>query len=212
MEKITITRIEFQNKRKKTYSLYEEVTFLTEINEDTLVHFAISKNAVFSEETFDQILEYDQINSCLTQAYNYLQRRPHLKKELSLKLTNKQFSKEIIEKTFHKLEQKTYINDDEYIKMYIRDSVRIGKSGPNLIKKKLIEKGAVVKDIENNLDELFPFEVQLKIATEIINKKISRLNEPNNMQRKQKLQQYGMNKGFTWNVLERIINSLHFSE
>ncbi len=212
MKTISITRIEFQNKRKKTYSLYDNDTFLAEINEDTLVHFAISNNTSFSKEKFDHILEHDTINSCLLQAYTYLQNRPYLRKELQRKLLNKQFTKEIIEKTIYKLEQNNYINDDDYIGMFIRDAIRQEKSGPQLIKKKLLEKGALQKDIERNMDELFPIVDQVKIASVILFKKHSRLTEKNILKRKLKLQQYGMSRGFTWNILENIINNLPYAE
>ncbi len=87
---ITITRIEFESLRKKSYSLYQDDTFLIEISEDTLVHFSIVKGAIFSKEEFQKIISFDQINQCVQQAYSYLQRRPHLKKELSRKLQVKE--------------------------------------------------------------------------------------------------------------------------
>lgn len=209
MEKINITRIEFQNNRKKTYYLYENDAFITEISEDTLVHFSIFKNTSIGKEMLENIIEHDKVNSCLSQAYNYLQRRPHLKKELYRKLINKQFTKEIIEKTFHRLEQNKYINDNEFIKMFIRDAVREAKSGPRLITKKLLEKGALIKDIEINLDDLFPLANQIKIATTLITKKHDRLEEKNILKRKQKLLQYGVSRGFNWDILGSIINTLH---
>ena len=212
MAKITITRIEFQNNRQKSYNLYENDTFLTEIREDTLVHFSIFKDRSFSKEQFDHILEQDSINVCLAQCYNYLQRRPYLRKELQRKLLNKQFSKLIIEKTFHRLEKNNYINDEDYITMFIRDAVRQGKSGPRLIQKKLMEKGASMPDIEKNMEELYPLAEQLEIANKLLSKKNSLLTEKSPLKTKQKLQQYGMSKGFSWPVLEKIIQNLPFSE
>jgi len=94
--KITITRIEFENPRKKTYSLYQGDTFLIEIIEDTLVHFSILKGAVFSKEKFNTIISFDQVNRCVQQAYSYLQRRPHLKQEIFRKLQEKEFNTHII--------------------------------------------------------------------------------------------------------------------
>lgn len=207
-DNIPITHIELQNPRKKTYALYQNDTFITEITEDTLVYFSISGNSVFSKQEFNKILEHDKVNLCLIQAYNYLRRRPHLKKELQRKLLKKQFSQQIIDKAFLHLKKNNYINDDEYIKLFIRDSVRQAKSGPLLIKKKLAEKGAHIYTVEKFIDELYTFEQQSTIAFRLLKNKNAKINDESFLKRKQKLQRFGYSRGFNWHVLESIINTL----
>jgi regulatory protein len=205
---ITITRIEFENPRKKTYSLYQDDTFLIEISEDTLVHFSILKGAQFSKEEFEKIISFDQVNQCVQQAYSYLQRRPHLKKELIRKLSAKQFNHHIINQAIDHLKQKNYINDAEVIALYIKDTIRQRKTGPMLIKKKLAEKGAQISEIELGLQDLFSEELQIEIATEMLTKKIQKLKEANPLKRKQKLIQFGQGRGFSWTILEICLNTL----
>ncbi|KAA3615623.1 MAG: hypothetical protein D8M58_15615 [Calditrichaeota bacterium] len=205
---ITISRIEFENPRKKTYSLYQDDTFLIEISEDTLVHFSIVKGAVYSKNEFQKIIFFNQVNQCLHQAYSYLQRRQHLKKELFRKLYTKQFAVDIINQAMDHLQQKNYINDFEFIRLYINDSIRQRKSGPMLIKKKLAEKGAFTPDIELALQELFPEGLQIEISVEIITKKNQKLKESNPQKRKQKLIQFGIGRGFSWSILESAVNNL----
>jgi regulatory protein len=207
-EPITISRIEFENPQKKTYSLYQEDTFLIEITEDTLVHFTILKGAKFSKEAFHKIISYDQVNRCVQQAYRYLERRPHLKKELFKKLLNKQFTPHIINLAIDRLKEKNYINDSEYIQLYIKDTIRLRKSGPLLITKKLIEKGAVIAEVELALQELFPEKQQIEIATELLSKKNTKLKDQNYLKRKQKLVQFGTGRGFSWAILELVLDNL----
>jgi len=205
---ITITRIEFENPRKKTYSLYQDDTFLIEISEDTLVHFSILKGTIFLKDEFQKIISFDQVNQCVQQAYSYLQRRPHLKKELFRKLLNKQFSVPIIEQAIDRLKEKNYINDTEYITLYIKDVIRQRKSGPMLIKKKLAEKGAQIPEIELGLQDLFSEELQIEIAYEMLAKKNLKIKDPNPLKRKQKLIQFGTGRGFSWVILETALNNL----
>lgn len=207
-DNIIVTHIEIQNPRKKTYALYRNDTFITEITEDTLIHFSISGNSVFSKKEFNKVIEHDKVNHCLIQAYNYLQRRPHLKKELQRKLVKKQFPQNVIDKTVLHLQKNNYINDDEYIKMFIHDSVRQAKSGPLLIKKKLAEKGAYLDTVDKFIHELFPFEQQSTIAFRLLQSKNAKINDESYLKRKQKLQKFGYSRGFGWNVLESIINTL----
>ncbi len=207
---ITISRIEFENPRKKTYSLYQDDTFLIEISEDTLVHYSITKNTVFTKDTFQNIISYDQVNQCVQQAYSFLQRRPHLKKELFRKLINKQFNPHIINQAIDRLKAKNYLNDSEYISLYIKDTIRQRKTGPLLIKKKLSEKGAHTGEIELVLQKLFPEKLQIKIATELLIKKNQKLRETIQIKRKQKLIQYGTGRGFSWVILETALT--HFKK
>ena len=186
MADIIISRIELQNPRTKTYALYTHDVFLSEITEDTLVHFAISKGRAFSKKEFDRMLRHDKVNLCLRQSYRYLQRRPHLNKELQRKLKSKHFLQDIIDQTIIHLKKNRYINDDEFIGMFIRDSIRQRKSGPLLIKKKLIDKGAIVSQIDQQLDELFPFEKQIDTAFNLLQSRNQKLNEENVLLRKQK--------------------------
>jgi len=203
---ITITRIELQSPLKKTYALYNDDVFLIEVTEDTIVHFTISRGNEFTNKEFNKIVQHDKVNLCLRQAYNYLQRRPHLAKELQRKLKNKQYEQEIIDRAFLHLKKNKYINDDEYIQIFIRDAIRQAKSGPVLIKKKLAEKGALFNSIDQYMDELFPYEKQSKIAFALLDSKNNKLNEENHLKQKQKLQKYGIGRGFTWNILEPLIN------
>jgi regulatory protein len=207
-ENINISRIELQNPRKKTYALYQQDVFLTEITEDTLVHFALSKDSTLSKKQFNRLIQYDKVTLCLRQSYNYLQRRPYLQKELQRKLKLKKFTQDIIDQAVVHLKKNKYINDDEYIRMFIRDAIRQAKSGPMLIKKKLIEKGAALSKIEPHLDELFSFEQQYKIALKLLQLKNQKINENTVLVQKQKLQTYGMGRGFNWGVLESVINQI----
>lgn len=199
---ITISCIEFENPRKKTYSLYQDDTFLIEISEDTLVHFTIIKGSIFSEEEFTKIISYDQVNQCVQQAYSYLQRRPHLQQELFRKLLAKQFNALSINQAIDRLKQKNYINDVEVITFYIKDKIKQRKTGPMLIKKKLAEKGAQIAEIETGLENLFSEDLQIEIATEMLAKKNHKLREANPLKRKQKLVQFGTGRGFKWAILE----------
>jgi len=205
---IFISKIELQNPRKKSYALYQDDTFLTEITEDTLVHFTISRGNTFTKKEFERVLRHDKVTLCLRQAYTYLSRRPHLKKELQRKLKQRLFPRDIIDQTIIHLKKNKYIDDNEYIRMFIRDALRQNKTGPLLIKKKLLEKGASFEMIDMQLDELFPYEKQYEIALNLLSSKNQKLREDNLLKQKQKLQKFGMGRGFSWAVLEPVLSQL----
>lgn len=210
--KKSLTAIRLVNPRKKIYALFENDQCLAEIFEDTMVHFAISRGLVLTTKKIEEINTYDKIVRCQNQAYNYLQIRPHLKKELARKLLQKQYTAQIIEKTLHSLQQKNYINDGQFIQMYINDAVKKAKYGPMLIRKKLVEKGALINDVDIILERLFPLEKQLQIAKILIEKKQSKLTAESAAEKRKKLHHYATGRGFSWNVLEPVFNSVNISE
>lgn len=203
-DNIYITRIEFLKKQKQTFALYSDDVFLAEISDDTLVKFAITKGCVFSKKEFRDILEYNNLVTCLHQSYEYLSRRPHLKKELFTKLKNKNFPNQIIEQTIKELQGKKYLDDNEFIGMFIRERIREKKSGPLLIKKKLMEKGAPQDLIESKMQILFSEDLQIEIIQLLIAKK-SPSPEILNMQEKQKLTRFLLGRGFKWTLIEQAL-------
>jgi regulatory protein len=205
-DKIIISRIEFTNPRKKLYTLFDNNQLLAEVNEDTLVHFGISRERILSNKEFENIIAYDKEIQCRNQAYKYLQRKPYLKKELYKKLAGKHFTNAIIEKTFHTLERNNYINDQEYIKMFIRDAVKKAKDGPLLVRKKLLEKGADLPDVNEQIEKLFPFQFQVEIATNLLQKKMSKLADSESYVKKKKMIQYVSGRGFSWETIEAVFN------
>lgn len=202
---VYITKIEFLKKHKQTFALYSDDVFLAEISDDTLVKFAITKDRIFSTKEFKDILDYNNLVTCLNQSYEYLRRRPHLKRELYTKLKNKNFSGQVIEQTLKELQERKYLNDNEFIEMFIRDRIRERKSGPLLIKKKLIEKGAPQSLTDNRLQELFPENLQIEIIQTLVSKKLPDLSELSNLQDKQKLIRFILGRGFSWSLIERAL-------
>lgn len=205
MSEIHITKILLENAKKKTFSLYEEDVFLCEISEDTLVHFAITKGHSFRKEKFEELLRFEQINQCLQQAYRFLERRPHLKKELFRKLQTKQFNISVIDQALTALQEKGYVKDSEFIALYIKEQMRSRKSGPLLIKKKLTERGALMPEIELALQNIYTFELQVSIATDVLANKSAKLKAEPPQKRKQKLIQFGLSRGFTWEIIQEVL-------
>ncbi len=198
---VSITKIEkLKNKR---YGLYiDDDIFLFDIDEDTLVHFTLSKSAQLTQNKIDEIKRYDQYVSCLHQALRYLERRPHLKKELYRKLKQKSFPDRSIEQTIHYLEEKQYLDDIDYIRRFINDRSRLKKSGFLLIKKKLIEKGARAEDAEQLLLLYYNEKRQIDNAVALLEKKMKTLKEIESNKRKQKLIRFLQQKGYPWPIIE----------
>ena len=200
-----ITKIEVQKKHKNYFNLYtEDDVYLFSVTEETLLHFGVSKNKEFSEDELDSIQLYDQKMRCVYQAYRYLTRRPHLNEELRRKLLAKKFARSVIEQTLKYLNQKKYMNDEAFIKMFMQEQINLKKSGPLIIKKKLLEKGAHTSVIDPILSEGYPEELQIKNAVKLFQNKIKSIRDEEEKKVKEKLFRFLQQKGFSWPVIEKI--------
>ena len=200
-----ITKVEVQKKQKNYFNLYtDDDIYLFSVTEETLLKFTISKNKEFSEAELNAIQSYDQKMRCINQAYRYLTRRPHLNAELKRKLLSKNYSNSIIERTLEYLNQKNYLNDNVFIKMFMNEQINLKKSGPLIIKKKLMEKGALSSSIDPILSEGYPEELQLENAAKLFQVKIKTIRDHDQKKVKEKLFRFLQQKGFTWPVIEKV--------
>ena len=200
-----ITKVEVQKKQKNYFNLYtNDDIYLFSVTEETLLKFTISKNKEFSEAELNAIQSYDQKMRCINQAYRYLTRRPHLNAELKRKLLSKNYSNSIIERTLEYLNQKNYLNDNVFIKMFMNEQINLKKSGPLIIKKKLMEKGALSSSIDPILSEGYPEELQLENAAKLFQVKIKTIRDHDQKKVKEKLFRFLQQKGFTWPVIEKV--------
>jgi len=194
-----ITKIEVQKKNKKRFSLYSDDVYLFGVSEDTLVHFHIQKGREYSDEDLLEIQNYENIIQCLAQAYRYLARRAHLEAELVRKLHVKAFENRIIDEAVKQLKKNNYLDDRAFIRQFISDEIHLKKSGPLLIYKKLLQKGAERETIDEILTPAYPEQGQLKNARFLYAKKASSSKKPE----AKKIYAYLQQKGFSWDIIRQ---------
>jgi len=98
------------------------------------------------------------------------------------------------------LHKKNYLNDPDFIRLFVIDQMRLKRSGPMLIKKKLMEKGAKAETVDMILSADYPENEQFNNAQILLNKKLqndSRIEKEN-------LVRFLQQKGFPWDIIRQI--------
>lgn len=203
-----ITKIERASKNKPLYHLYADDLLLITVSEETLLHFQLQKGLKISEALLDEIHAFDQLQRCLEQAYRYLSRRGHFKRELQRKLKLKSYETEVIDKALQHLEDKGYLNDLQLMTQYIQDAIRLKQYGPLLIKSKLLERGLPGTAIDQALEEHYPTELQQQVCQQLAQKKWSSLIKSNKENLRQKLAAFLQQRGFGWEIIQPVVESL----
>ncbi len=204
-----ISKIERATKRTPAYHIYSDETLLLTITEETLIQFHLNKGMEISEDEWETIDRFDQVQWCLLQAVRYLSRRGHFELELKQKLRTKGFAKDIITLALKQLKQKHYLDDAKIMEQFVHDGVHIRNYGPQLLTKKLLAKGIPFEAIKAYLAIAYPESTQSKIAHYLFHKKLRALSKHlSPAQRRKKMAAFLRQRGFDWHIIQPLVDSL----
>jgi len=205
---VHITKITPQKKRKDRYALFQDETFLIGISQETLLKYGLHVGSSLSEGEFNQLKKAERMVSLREQALRYLSRRAHGAKELKDKLKQKGFASASIEAVIGDLKEKGYLDDSEFARMYLREELRLKKSGPLLVKNKLLVKGISREMIEEVLAQEYDVVLQHENCHALAVKKLKTLQVLPEQKQKEKLAAYLKQKGFTWDTCQGVFDLL----
>lgn len=148
----------------------------------------------------------------IDKALKLLSFRPRSKKEIYIRLSQlaqkKGITHKILDKVILDLEEKNFINDDDFVKWWIeqRDSFR--PKGKRVLKQELKNKGIEPKTIdkifaEQNITSTHELELALFLAR----KKLGKLPKlPENMLKK-KITNHLISRGFSWDIISEAVDT-----
>jgi len=136
-----------------------------------------------------------------------LSKKRYHSEELKTKLRAKEATKEEIDNILEKLIGYKYINDKEYIEMFIIDRLNTTPQGIRLIKQKLKRKNILTEDIDSIMEKL---NIDESIyAKKALKKKLKTINKGQDKQKiKEKLIRFLISRGFNFNTTFEIINNI----
>jgi regulatory protein len=205
---ITITRIEPQKKNKNRFSLFAGDAFLTGISGETLVRYTLHVGAAISTRTLAEIKNTETVIAVREQAYRFLARRAHSVQELREKLQKKGFELKTIVNILEDLKHKDYLNDLDFARLLVKEELKLRKSGPLLLKHKLLSKGIELSQVDELIQNLYHEEKQLQNCRYLAKKKLRTLAKKTPVKQKQQLAAYLKAKGHLWAIIQPVINEL----
>ncbi|SHN28541.1 recombination regulator RecX [Gracilibacillus kekensis] len=206
-----ITKITTQKKSKYRYNI-----FLTEnnqeyygfsVNEDILIDYHLRKGMLLTPELIEQIQEQDSSYKVYTLSVKYLSFRMRSEQELIDYLQKKEVEDTYIEEVIHRLKKEKLLDDTAFSEALVRTRVQTSSKGPMLIKKELMDKGLQAPLIEEALKH-YSFEQQFEKVEKLARKKLNSSTKKSFKQQEDSVKQTLLQKGFTFDVISEVINSL----
>lgn len=142
------------------------------ISEDTLVNFGLYKDQEVEEEFVENLKFEDEKSEALLLSYKFLQRNK-TKQQLIDYLYKNKIQRDIIDLVLPILEEKNYLNDEDYARRYLSDALNIKKYGKIKTRYMLMSKGIDKKIIEKVMED-YDYELEYMNALELIEKRISK--------------------------------------
>ena len=142
------------------------------ISEDTLVNFGLYKGQEVEEEFVENLKFEDEKTEALLLSYKFLQRNK-TKKQLVDHLYKNKIQREIIETILPILEEKKYLNDEDYARRYLNDALNIKKYGKNKTRYMLMSKG-IERNVIDKVMENYDYELEYMNALAPVEQRISK--------------------------------------
>lgn len=164
-----ISNISFEKKKfLVSFDNGEEI----KISEDTLVNFGLYKGQEVEEVFVENLKFEDEKSEALLLSYKFLQRNK-TKHQLVDYLYKNKIQRDIIDLVLPILEEKNYLNDEDYARRYLSDALNLKKYGKIKTRYMLMSKGIDKKIIEKVMED-YDYELEYMNALELIEKRISK--------------------------------------
>lgn len=202
-----VTNISYSKSKEVFEVVFEDETKLL-LNYNIFEKYKVSVDMDFSENEIQEMKYFSDIERAKSRAINYISGKLKTKYEVRLKLTEKDFTEDIIDEVINILEKEEYLNDRLYCEVFIEDKKQLNGYGKNKIKSLLIQKGISKSVFEDFLDE-FEYEEEFDNALKMGIKKLNLLyNEEDVFKKKQKLINYLAYRGFSFDVINDVLREI----
>ena len=135
--------------------------------------------------------------------------RPRSVKEMAQRLKQKGHRGFIIARVIDELEEKKFLDDRAFAKLWIGDRITLKPTGKSLLVRELKSKGVADAVIEEAFDEFRGAYDEYEIADPVARRKAERLKGIDEEKAKKKLLNFLSRRGFSYNTIWRILKEIY---
>lgn len=175
---------------------------------ELVLKYKIKKGKKITKQLLQEIIADQRIITAKQTALNFVSYKPRTEYQVVVKLRKEKFTNEEINTAVQFLKEFGYIDDFHYAQRYVLYAKVQKKSSKRKIEIDLTKRGINKDIISNVLKETFSEDEELENAMKIAHKKYETLLARNAQQPEQKLINYLLGKGFSFEVTKEVIEKL----
>lgn len=210
-----VTKLSAQERNTERVNMFLDEKFACGLSINTIAKYNIFVGKELTEEEYRSILYDDLGERLFNRSIDYLGSSIKSSKQIRIYLSNLLYKKkgswyeelakenreELVENTMQKLEKYSYLNDNEFAEAFIQSRMKNKPRGKNILLAELLAKG-ISKDLaQKKLDELVDDEYDM--LKRVYEKKYR--DEKFGIRDRKKID-FLLRKGFSWNLIESLIN------
>jgi regulatory protein len=200
-----ITSIKAQ-KNQKRVNINLDGSFGFGLDLENFMKLQLKVNQELTHEEINEIIKKAELSKSFDKTLRFAMTRPRSMKEIKDYFRRKEIDKTIQQTIIDKLVKLELLDDEKFTKWWVGQRLEFKSKSKKDITFELRQKGIDTNTIKNILDDSEIDEV--KIATELISKKIYKWQKYDEKERNQKIMQYLAGKGFGWDTINHAIEKL----
>ena len=215
-----ITDLKQQKKKLDRFNVFIDGNFAFGISADLRFEKKLEVGQNLSEKQLAELINLDQAERVLAKSLRFLSFRPRSEREIREHLLRKGKLKDIkgddekaqyersVETVIKKLENLGQIDDYEFTKWWVEQRMRFKQSGIHLLKAELASKGVSKDTVDEILSANINKESYEDLALTAAQKKESSYRRLPKEDFKIRLSQFLARRGFDWNTIKKVVDSL----
>ena len=202
-----ITKIEIQKRNKDRSNIFIDNDYAFSLSNELVYKEKLKVNEKIDIEKINIIAKEDNFLKCKEAAFRIVERTFKSEKELREKLFLKGYDNDAISRTINVLKEYNFINDENYVKMYVKDKIKL--QGKKKIKYDLARKGINDKIIEEEIYNVDNDE-ERNTAYNLALKKYNTINkrEDDKFKLSQKLYRFLLSKGYDYDTVSYVVKKV----
>ncbi|MDD7306077.1 MAG: regulatory protein RecX [Peptoniphilaceae bacterium] len=174
------------------------------ISYDFYYELNIAKDDELDFDIFKQIVDQDQFNRCKNYALKQVSYRAITSLDIRKKLRDKKYTEENIDKTIDYLKKYQLVDDEAYVRAYIKDKSTLSNWSKNKIYYKLKAK-FLPDDLINKYLNMISDDEEYKKAILIAKRKAG---DDLSYENKQKVYRFLYGRGFSYEIINRCLEEI----
>ena len=194
-----VTAITQQKKDETRYNVFINGEYAFALPMQDILYFKLKEGREVPEETIEYIKNSLIYIKAQDTALHYIGYKMRTVKEIRMKLEEKEFSEESIERVIEFLEKYGYADDREYCRKYIREKLRMKPKSGYALKIELKQRGISSRVIDEVMAET---EVDEEgDAFRWLERKSRGIWPPQDDKQKKKLYDFLLRKGYSYDII-----------
>lgn len=202
---LTITSVMLLKRPKFRYRIFFG-PYALDVHEDVMIKYRMIQGAVFTKSDLEDVVSADERQRGYADALLYLSRKPRTAHEIGVRLAEKGWSQDTIEKVLERLIRERFVDDAAYAQEWAGQRVKSRGKGKMWVRHELRQKGVskpLIEEALNEVSEEDEFDSALQIA---VKKWKATKGEP--LEKKRKTGTFLMRRGYSGGLVSRVISEL----